>query len=192
MRSDLSLVIASCRPKWLARCLSDVRSQSTGNLKVEVVVVAEGDEENFRNVVSRHRVDKTVYKPVEGRWGAFAKDEGLKVCSGGYVAFWDDDNVYHPHAVATLYAAAEGFDVGVVQTSHMSFRFEEIPRNPVLRYGDVDTMCLCVRRALAVKARWSDHDGKGTDFAYLTALMGHGPTVRFVGVSIGEKLEGLC
>ncbi len=185
---QLSVILTSNRPQWLANCLNQCRHQSTGELWTELIVVAEGSHQEFDPVLSFYKPDRSIIKCVEGLCGAYAKDEGLRAARGDYVCFWDDDNVYYPHALTTLYAAAQGSDIGIVKTRFMGTRFREIPRTHVIEFGNVDTMCLCVNRAIATKVKWSDHKEKGTDFAYLTGLLKYDPSVRWVDVTIGEKL----
>jgi glycosyltransferase involved in cell wall biosynthesis len=188
IQPQLSVIVASSRPQWLANCLYQYQSQSLGGLRVELIVVVEGEERDFAPVLHLHKPDQVIYKRVQGFWGVFAKDTGLKAARGDYVCFWDDDNIYYPHSLATLYAAALGSDIGIVRTGFMGTWFKEIPRKHTIEFGNIDTMCLCISRKLAVKVKWSDHLDKGTDFAYVQKLMEFGPMVRWVDISIGEKL----
>jgi glycosyltransferase involved in cell wall biosynthesis len=155
-----------------------------------LVVVVEGDKRDFDPILHHHRdqIDRVVFKEVQGRWGAYAKDVGLSEVRGDYVCFWDDDNVYYPHALATLYATTSEHDLGIVRCSHMASWFKELPRSRQIEFGNIDTMCFCVRRQLAVQAKWADHADKGTDFAYIKKLLDLKPTIRWVDIGIGEKL----
>lgn len=185
----MSVLIATARPQWLANCLAQFRSQSLGGMSVQLVVVAEGDARHFEPILWGS-VACVVNKGVQGRCGAYAKDAGISSCTGDYICFWDDDNVYYPHALATLYATALDHDIGICQAEHMATWFRKMPADRIVKFGDVDTMCLCIRREMASIVLWSDHKGKGTDHAYLTKLVGMGASVRWVDVSIGKKLIG--
>lgn len=185
---QLSVIIPSCNPKWLANCLSQYRQQSLGDLKVETIVVVEGDHDDFMPILHHNGIQNAIFKPVEGKWGAYAKDVALEASRGDYVCFWDDDNVYYPHALATLYAASCGFDLGIARTRHMAKWFKTIPQARVVEFGNVDTMCFCVERNLARKAKWADHEGAGTDHAYVAKLLGFDPSIRWIDMAIGEKL----
>lgn len=188
-RFDLSVIMVSSRPKWLANCLAQFDRQSYGDLAVERIVVAEGDDPDFGSVCDKYKVKGCVSKSAEGLAGAYGKDIGIRHARGDYVCFWDDDNVYHDHALATLYAAASGFDVGIVRCGIMAFGFRQVPTEHEIRFADIDTMCLCVRRDLALRAKWSDHKAPGTDFMWLSKLQEFDPTVRFVDINIGEHLN---
>lgn len=127
-----------------------------------------------------------------GSFGAFAKDKGIQMANGEYVAFWDDDNFYYPHAAATLFAAAVNFDIGVVRTSHRckaTGEFITIPREWANRFlfQDIDTMCVCVRKNLAASEKWGNKDtSKGTDYRWLNRLSLANPKMNFVPVVIGS------
>jgi hypothetical protein len=110
------------------------------------------------------------------------------------LAFWDDDNDYLATALGTLAAAARGVDIGIVQCVRW------LGADPVSTpsswegrfiYGAIDTMCICVRTALARRERWY-HRGeareRGTDYRWLTRLAAHRPVVRFVAASVGYHL----
>ncbi len=103
-------------------------------------------------------VSRTV--PARGAMGSLARDLGIREARGQYLVFWDDDNLYEPHALATLFAAACEADIGVVQTRYRCrTRAGEItiPRQWSGQFvaGDVDTMCVCVRRNWPFRNRGS-------------------------------------
>lgn len=188
-RYDLSVVMVSARPKWLAMCLAQFDRQVVGDLAVERVVVAEGDDPAFGVVCDKFGVKDYISKEKEGLAGAYGKDLGLRYAKGEYVCFWDDDNIYYDHALATLYGAVNGADIGVARAGIMAFGFRQVPTIDEIRFGDVDTMCVCVRRSLALKERWSDHRAPGTDFAWFRKLQTHDPVIRYVNINIGEHLN---
>ena len=115
---DLSIITATHqRPKHLALCLAQVRQQSLGSLRVEHVVVCDGPDPQTRFQATHANARCIELPQALGRWGAGAKDAGLAAAVGTYVCFWDDDNHYEPHAATTLFAAAVGYDIGVVPIS---------------------------------------------------------------------------
>jgi len=184
---DLTTVVASCRPRQLDACLRQYRAQRPG-FTTELVVVAEGDD-TLAAVARRHDADRIILKPVEGNSGAAAKDVGIRLARGRYVNFWDDDNLYAPYALAAALTAAWGVDLGVTQCDHSQQGRTlpaELPRD--FRLGEIDTMCLCVRRELALAASWHDHRGPGTDWYWLAKLLQRRPTWRFVPIVVGRHL----
>lgn len=121
---------------------------------------------------------------------------GIREARGRYLVFWDDDNLYEPHALATLFAAGCDADLGVVQVRYRCrTRAGEItiPRQWSGQFvaGDVDTMCVCVRRELAIQEPWEQRptpQNIATDWNWLSRLMLRQPTVRFVPIVIGWHL----
>ena len=106
---DLSVITATHRrPKHLAMCLEQFRLQSSGNLRVEQIVVSDGPDRQARYLATAAGARYIELDRTYGQWGAAAKDAGLTAARGNYVCLWDDDNRYAPHAAATLYAAACG------------------------------------------------------------------------------------
>lgn len=186
---DLSLIIVSNRPKWLANCLAQWRRQELGGLRVEVQVIVEGEPSDFSTIQGRYQEAIFHYKPVEGLAGAYGKDLGISVSSADYVCFWDDDNVYYPNALRSIFEVSRGADIGIARVLMMEFGFKAIPKSDEINYGDIDTMCLCVKRILAKKERWSDHQGKGTDYHWVSKLTKYNPSIRFANVEIGEHLN---
>jgi GT2 family glycosyltransferase len=191
----LSVITATCqRPAQLALTLQQFRSQSLGNLQVEQIVVSDGRDDEARFLANRWNARFFELNERCGHAGAFAKDLGIRHAVGEYVCFWDDDNYYEPHALATLYAIAFGSDIGVARTVH---RFRKriglvtIPRRwtGTFHRGDVDTMCICVKRSLALREPWGDGCSRpGTDFRWLKKLERHQPTVRYAPIVIGHHL----
>lgn len=192
------------RPDALSRCLDAFARQRHG-LRAEHLVVADGPCPASARVVARGGGPMTRYAeatradPSRGDGpGANARDVGLAAALGDYVCFWDDDNEYADHCLATLHAAAHGVDMGVCQCVH---------RGPLPEYrgaigcripdrhdgefiaGRVDTMCVCVRAAVArASSPWADGRGRGNDYRWIEGVRRAGAVVRFLPVVIGEHV----
>lgn len=193
---DITVVTATRdRPKFLALCLHQFRTQVHG-LRAEHLVVSDGCDPAARRLAVEFGA-RYIAGPASGFWGAACRDLGSIHARGEYVVFWDDDNAYNPEALAVLYAAAYGFDVGICQC--LGHHPEPSVIAGVARipptftapppFGAVDTMCLAVRREIAGRARWADHRARGTDHAYLTALLRTGATYRFLPYLVGRHLQ---
>ncbi|WP_437225743.1 glycosyltransferase family 2 protein [Planctomicrobium sp. SH661] len=192
---QLSIITATCqRPALLAHCLDQFRTQSTGCLKCEQIVVSDGPDPVARSLAKRWGARYFELPAQRGHAGAFAKDLGIAEARGEYVGFWDDDNLYESHAVSSMFAAARGVDIGVVRAEHRLHKrtgFVTLPRswNGTFRPGDIDTMCVCVTRELAYQEKWGDEDSSpGTDHRWLRKLEAHHPRIRYVPVVIGIHL----
>ncbi len=197
---DLTVVTATRgRPKQLATCLAQFRSQ-THNLRVEQIVVFDGEEPDEASIklCSRSGARWLHNTKNPGGCGAAAKDLGIGDAAGQFSAIFDDDNLWRPEALAVLYASVYGVDLGICQCLHhgpleplRSARMVRIP--PVWRggptFGEIDTMCLCVRTAVARTVPWDDGDqSRGTDYRWVRRLVAAGAQTRFLPVVIGEKL----
>jgi glycosyltransferase involved in cell wall biosynthesis len=171
--------------------MQQYHNQSRGSLRSELIVVAEGDESKFIAVKKRWASDTFVCKPDETWSGDGAKDLGITLATGEYVCFWDDDNIYHPHALATLYATAKGYDIGIVKINiHGPDNFFLLPQAEELGMGLCDTMNFCVRRELALQETWmAGENDYCDDWNWMSRLLAKNPSVRNVDISIGEKLN---
>jgi glycosyltransferase involved in cell wall biosynthesis len=186
---DISIIIPTISPRNLTRIIANVRQQSANGIKFELIIIQESNkQEEF------HKVDfggllcisKIIRQTPNQDYGAKAKDEGLKHVDGEYCLFWDDDNIYYPHAIAAQYSNACGFDIGVCRTYH---ECGIVPDDFKIAPGNIDTMCMCVNSNLAVKGEWSNGSKmRYSDYRYLSSLLKEEPTIRFSKTIIGHHL----
>lgn len=191
---DISVVTPTFnRKRLLASVLEDFRTQSLGELKAELIAVHDGPKgagecravcQRMPNVRFFHTEQRT-----DGYSGATVRDFGIKQAQGQYLCFWDDDNIYFPHALATMYAIAHGHDLGIAQVLHVQQNYRAVPSQPALpfRYGNIDTACYCVRRELALEAPGFDDGRKasGTDFRWGRQVEKLTSDIRVVPIVIG-------
>lgn len=183
---DLSIIIPSNRPKTLAHVLRHLDKQSADGLLYETIIVQESDEgfDAFTALTYGPRT-RIIRKEIGHDCGAAARDKGFKESCGNYVVFWDDDNIYYPHAVATMFSITNGFDIGVARIRH---RGTVIPTSKAFRAGDVDSMCFCLRREIAAKVKWADNGGRYNDFRWISKAAGLSERVNYSPIIIGEHL----
>jgi glycosyltransferase involved in cell wall biosynthesis len=182
---DLSIIVASNRPHTLSHVMRYIHTQSADGIDYETVVVQEAD--NFDEFVNISYGLKTrIFRQAPHHdCGAAAKDRGLAEAQGKYVVFWDDDNIYYPHAITALFSAATGHDLAI---SKIRRKGTVIPMGKMIRAGDIDTMCLCARRELAAKIKWADGGGRYSDFRWVGRLARICEKVNYSPVIIGEHL----
>jgi len=187
---DLSIIVATARSANLVRVLDYIEQQSVAGLAVEIIIIQEAmDERDHRkfNLDTKLPVNDLVVKmqQLHGDYGAAARDVGITEAKGEYLVFWDDDNIYYQHALVSQYSAAQGFDIGIVRTKHQNLI---IPTANNIKAGDIDTMCLCVKRELAARERWATNGGRYSDYRWLSKLLKHNPIVNYSKVIIGHHL----
>lgn len=194
---DLTVITPTCqRPAQLALCLSQFRQQSLGSLRCEHLVISDGIDPQARALCQQFDARYLERSEPGGQWGSLARDLGIQEAQGRSVVFWDDDNLYEPHALSALFAAGCHAQIGVVQTRYRCRSRAgtvTIPRQWTGQFvaGDVDTMCVCVQRDLAAQETWERQPAPEvptTDWDWLTRLLRHQPSVCFVPIVIGWHL----
>ncbi|MCM3617923.1 glycosyltransferase family 2 protein [Sutcliffiella horikoshii] len=100
MEKDLVSVIIPFYNKieWLCEAVDSVLSQSYPN--VEIVVINDGSTEDM-SVFTEKYSDQIIYKYQENRGAAAARNVGIEICTGEYVAFLDADDLWYPDKLET-------------------------------------------------------------------------------------------
>lgn len=182
------------RPSLLWHCLEQFQRQSQGGLMVEHLVVSDGPDANAQRIAASfpHVTYLELPKKSAAKGaGDAGRDAGIQQAKGEYVCFWNDDNVYYPHALVALYAAAQGVDIGVVQVrQERGEHAVTIPRrwDGRFRYADIDAACICVRTETARLETWNSAQDAASDIRWLERLERYQPTKRFVPIVIGVHL----
>lgn len=189
------------RPKLLTHCLRQFRQQVYQGIEVEHIIVADGPGNAMANWITSITAYKSRYieaPEFTGSYGGRARDIGIEVSLGDYICFFDDDNLFEPHALASLYATAHGFDVGICQVKIIDFDncgealIPEAHRNFEPRIGFIDGMCLCVRREVAIRFPWylpQEHNIQHDDFNWVKRMWEAGVSFNFVPIIIGAHLQ---
>lgn len=187
MSTDISIIIATCRPKSLYQVLSQVRRQSINGVNYQLVIVQESDtgfaefDIGF-DILARDTV--VLRSSRSNDFGATAKDLGLRAATGEYCVFWDDDNIYFDHALSSQFSLTSGVDLGISRVLHGS---NIIPVNSDITPGDIDTMCICLRTDLAKLESWKC-GGRLSDYRYIKKILKHDPVTRRSSIIIGRHI----
>ena len=184
---DVSIIISTSSPTNLIRVLDYIERQKT-ELKFEIIIIQEaiGDHRKF-NINTKLPINDIliVQQTLHYDYGANAKDLGIIKSNAKYVVFWDDDNIYYDNALSIQYNTSNGYDIGIVKTIHQNLI---IPTYNKIIAGDIDTMCLCVKKDLAIKEKWITNSGKYSDFRWVNKLLKHKPKINYSDKIIGYHL----
>ncbi len=102
MNPSFSIIVRTYnRSEFLARCLHSIAAQDFQDF--EVVLVNDGGEPVNLNPP----FPLTVINHERNMGRPYALNSGLKAATGKYIAFLDDDDIYLPNHLSTLYEALE-------------------------------------------------------------------------------------
>lgn len=135
------------RPQLLAHCIAGVRRQ---DLPVQHVVVSDGPDPVTEALCRHYGVTYAACPAPTDNFGNSPRDLGVGLAQAEHLVFWDDDNLFLPHAARELLTTVRGVDLGVVQIEHWHRRrnlMRVIPEvwNGEFRGFHIDTACFCVR-----------------------------------------------
>ena len=123
---DVSVIIPTAnRPGFLAEALRSVRALEGPDLELEPIVVDDGDNPQTVIAAAAHGA-RYIRTSVHGP--AAARNAGLRVASGEFVAFLDDDDAWLPgHIRPHLQVMRERPEVGAVfgQTVNYDYALQE-------------------------------------------------------------------
>ena len=97
MRDHLvSVIVPTCnRSEILSETIKSILSQTYPNF--ELIVVDDGSTDDTKNIVSGFNDSRIEYVYIRN-WGGPARPRniGIKKAKGNYIAFCDDDDIWHP------------------------------------------------------------------------------------------------
>jgi hypothetical protein len=107
MRSPVAVVVPTYnRPVELGQTVRSILGQV--EVDVEVIVVDDGDSMGALGPILEDGRVRVVVTPRPGTGEAAARNAGLDAVDAGWVAFCDDDDLWHPRKLATQLAGANG------------------------------------------------------------------------------------
>lgn len=101
------------RADEIGRCIKSVTEQSLSN--IEIIVVNDGSTDSTLSVINDVDDDRIKVITQENRGQGFARNAGLKVAKGKYVAFVDSDDTIERDMLFTMYKRGEKDLSDVVQ-----------------------------------------------------------------------------
>lgn len=103
----VSVVIAAYnRPDYLQAALNSVLNQTYENF--EIIVVDDGSETDLSGIVESCSVDVRYVRQSENGGPSRARNRGVALADGAYVAFLDDDDEWLPSKLERQVAAMDG------------------------------------------------------------------------------------
>lgn len=109
----ISVIIPTYRPKdYLWQCLESLASQAMDKSQFEVIVVLNGCAEPWQTSIRSFINDKmkdmrVVLMQTDKAGVSSARNKGIEVAKGEYIAFLDDDDWLSPSALQDMYSIAK-------------------------------------------------------------------------------------
>jgi GT2 family glycosyltransferase len=112
----VSVIVPTCdRPAWLTRALESVLRQTYRHVEIIVVNDAGMDVREVINPL-RERADIAYVQLSHSRERSAARNAGIAIARGKYLAYLDDDDWYYPRHLETLVTALEQSGAAVAYT----------------------------------------------------------------------------
>ena len=111
--------------EFLPKCLDSVVGQTLQN--IEIICIDDGSTDNSLEILREYEQKdsrvKVITKPNQGCWTA--RNAGLEIATGEYVAFVDSDDYLELDAYETAYNAANAHDIDIL---YFGYYKDEKPR----------------------------------------------------------------
>jgi glycosyltransferase involved in cell wall biosynthesis len=133
----VSVVVATYnRPETLPDCLRSILNQTYAN--IEVIVVNDGGIDVKEIIDSLHHERYILYTAhPKNRGIAAARNTGIEMARGKYIAYLDDDDIFYPEHVETLVGSLESGDYKVAYTDANRGHQRTLNGRPVVTRRDV-------------------------------------------------------
>ncbi|MFC3531900.1 glycosyltransferase family 2 protein [Vogesella facilis] len=104
MNNQISVIIPCYNShSVIERCLDSVKNQT--HAVFEVIVIDDGskDPSQLINIISKFKssLNITFLQNEENKGAAYARNRGVEIAKGKYLAFLDSDDVWHPQKIIT-------------------------------------------------------------------------------------------
>ena len=175
------------RAELLKRTIASVLRQELADF--EILVIDDGSSDDIKSVVDGFSDARIRYHRQINRGASAARNAGIDLARGDYVAFLDSDDAYLPHHLATMLSLLQSAPGAVaycpiVATRGKNGNFIKPPR--AIAHGEnmaaylmcdrgfVQTSGVCMSRRIAADVRYRDDAkfGDDTDFAIRLQLAG--------------------
>ncbi len=129
--STVSVILPSYNSQgWICEAAKSVLDQT--HQELELIIIDDGSVDNTITSLSTLSNDPrlTIIKRASCSGGpATPRNEGIQAASGGYLAFIDSDDVWHPRKLELQLKAMRQHGLNFLSSAHISFR-DTIPSPP--------------------------------------------------------------
>jgi glycosyltransferase involved in cell wall biosynthesis len=166
MDSLVSVVMPAFKAKFIQKTVDSVLRQTYRNF--EFIIVDDGSPENLRDVLKIY-IDQGLVKYIHqnNQKMAAAKNHGIRVCSGDFIAFIDDDDIWHHEKLqkqiclfkndktGLVYTYAEGFDEnGKIEISNFEIPKRGMVLNELIKDDFIANSSVVIRRKCVDDVGW--------------------------------------
>ena len=117
--------------EWLKQAIDSILNQSYKNY--EILVINDGSPEDISDFLKKYK-DVISYYYKENGGPATARNYGIELATGKYIAFLDSDDLWHPKKLETQVAFMEKNNLIWSHTSYSTFH----DKNPEIVLKDID------------------------------------------------------
>jgi len=106
----MNVAISICMPaynveKYIGEAIESVLQQTFANW--ELIIVNDGSTDGTKEVVEKYISDKVTLINVENKGAAAARNTGYNLSKGGYIKFFDGDDILSPNMLQEQYLLAQ-------------------------------------------------------------------------------------
>ena len=95
--------------KFLKRCINSVLKQKYNLSKIQIILVNDGSTDKSLDMCKRYKSDNIVVFNKKNGGVSSARNEGLKKCTGKYIAFLDSDDYISDNYCLEIYKLFESY-----------------------------------------------------------------------------------
>lgn len=114
--------------EYLEECLDSIERQTLPKKDIEVIIINDGSTDLSSNIIKRYIKGNNdwLFIDRENRGLSASRNEGLDICTGKYVTFFDSDDILEVDALENMYNELEknNCDIGLFRTK--SFNSEGV------------------------------------------------------------------
>ena len=113
--SKVSIIIPTYNSgKYLFETIDSVLFQTYPSFDIEVIIIDDGSRDDTKEILQKYK-NKIIYIYQENKGPSAARNAGIKIAKGEYIAFLDADDVYEPEKIQKQAQLLEkNKDIGIV------------------------------------------------------------------------------